>query len=333
MLQRTRNVWRRDTAATDPILVIAAIAVSLVLLVGGSFTVSGMIANAKNVNARSDLDKVATAEAALVAGNPDGGYLSWAVTADGATSGSTTTDGKHLNDGLLGFTTTPGVALKVVGNSKAWVAGALAQSGTSFWRSSTTSKTYTGTIPASAYDPSLTLPDLTSTAAPVNSAADCPHVTQPDGSVPGVFYDDPRVQWTATAAGNTVTVTLTAPGDVFCLWAQEAGVNIDGDTYTAPSDETAFFYAFKGYEDGYVTGLSPFHWNSGTMSLVSAGPTLSATRTVTTIVNLSADDLQNADITAAQVAANFQTVGGMLVTPSPDGKTTFGFETGVPQNL
>lgn len=58
---------RGDRAATDPILVIAAIAVSLVLLLGGGYSASAMIANGKDVNARADLDKVATAEGALAA--------------------------------------------------------------------------------------------------------------------------------------------------------------------------------------------------------------------------------------------------------------------------
>lgn len=56
-----------ERGATDPILVIAAIAVSLVLLVGGSFAVSGIITNGHNLNAKSDLDKVAVAEASQYA--------------------------------------------------------------------------------------------------------------------------------------------------------------------------------------------------------------------------------------------------------------------------
>ncbi|MGW8431514.1 hypothetical protein ACWGJ9_10525 [Curtobacterium citreum] len=65
-----RRLLRSDRAATDPILVIAAIAVSLVLLVGGSFTVSGLIGNAHTNNAKADLDRIAVAEAAALA---DGG--------------------------------------------------------------------------------------------------------------------------------------------------------------------------------------------------------------------------------------------------------------------
>lgn len=71
-----KDLWKRpitkareDRGATDPILVIASIAVTLVLLVGGSFAVSGIIANGHNLNARSDLDKLAVAETAFYAEN------------------------------------------------------------------------------------------------------------------------------------------------------------------------------------------------------------------------------------------------------------------------
>lgn len=62
-----RRHFRADRAATDPILVIAAIAVSLVLLVGGGFAVSGLIGNAQASNAQQDLGRVVAAEQALQA--------------------------------------------------------------------------------------------------------------------------------------------------------------------------------------------------------------------------------------------------------------------------
>ncbi|MGW8431678.1 hypothetical protein ACWGJ9_11345 [Curtobacterium citreum] len=62
-----RRPFRSDRAATDPILVIAAIAVSLVLLVGGGFAVSGLIGNAQASNAQQDLGRVVAAEQALQA--------------------------------------------------------------------------------------------------------------------------------------------------------------------------------------------------------------------------------------------------------------------------
>ena len=59
-----RRFFRSDRAATDPILVIAAIAVSLTLLVGGSFTVAALIGNAQDLNAQKDLGNIVTAQAA-----------------------------------------------------------------------------------------------------------------------------------------------------------------------------------------------------------------------------------------------------------------------------
>lgn len=59
-----RTNHRTDNGATDPILVIAAIAVSLILLVSGSFAVAKLIDNGKDLNAKDDLHKVAVAETA-----------------------------------------------------------------------------------------------------------------------------------------------------------------------------------------------------------------------------------------------------------------------------
>ena len=58
---------REERGATDPILIIAGIAITLILLVGGSFAISGFIANANNLNAKGDLDRIATAQAAYLA--------------------------------------------------------------------------------------------------------------------------------------------------------------------------------------------------------------------------------------------------------------------------
>ncbi|WIB65904.1 hypothetical protein [Curtobacterium sp. MCBD17_040] len=64
-----RRLIRQDRAATDPVLVIAAIAVSLVLLVGGSFAVAGLIGNGRDLNARKDLANLAVAETDLQIGS------------------------------------------------------------------------------------------------------------------------------------------------------------------------------------------------------------------------------------------------------------------------
>ena len=69
MLHKFTNRIRNEAAATDPILIIAGIAVSLILLVGGSFAVQGIITNGKDLNAKGDLDKVSVAEVAYYAQN------------------------------------------------------------------------------------------------------------------------------------------------------------------------------------------------------------------------------------------------------------------------
>ncbi|WIB65631.1 hypothetical protein [Curtobacterium sp. MCBD17_040] len=157
---RARRWFRGERGATDPILVIAAIAVSLVLLVGGSFAVAGMIANGKNLNAQGDLDKIATAEASAQASANT--YLNWAITTAGVVTG--TSDAQNGNVTLdkesVGFTTTANEEIKVVANGNAWVAGVVSQTGTIYWRSSLSATTYKGTITASQYDSSLTLPTL-----------------------------------------------------------------------------------------------------------------------------------------------------------------------------
>lgn len=68
---------REERGATDPILIIAGIAVTLILLVGGTFAVSGFMANARDLNVQSDLDRVATSmEASQATGRFDGQPLS-----------------------------------------------------------------------------------------------------------------------------------------------------------------------------------------------------------------------------------------------------------------
>ena len=151
----------RDGGATDPILVIAAIAVSLVLLVGGSFAVAGMNSNGKNLNAQGDLDKVATAETAASSGG--GSYLKYSVDATGTVVAADTAqdgDTKNLAQQSIGFTPTTGDVIKVVANGNSWVAGVKSATGTVYWRSSAQSTTYKDTIATGKYDAALTLPSF-----------------------------------------------------------------------------------------------------------------------------------------------------------------------------
>lgn len=56
-----------DRGATDPVVIIAGIAITLILLVGGRFAVAGFMNNARDLNAKGDLDRVATAQTAAMA--------------------------------------------------------------------------------------------------------------------------------------------------------------------------------------------------------------------------------------------------------------------------
>ncbi|MGW8431200.1 hypothetical protein ACWGJ9_08750 [Curtobacterium citreum] len=144
----THRTLRRDRAATDPILVIAAIAVSLVLLVGGSFAVAGMINNSKDLNAKNDLDRIATAQAAVQSSG--GTYLAFYADQNGtvdASNSSKDSNGKYLNQSTVGFTLSGAVDVvnsTNAGNSpdgKNWFAAEKSASGKYFVRTSTSSKT------------------------------------------------------------------------------------------------------------------------------------------------------------------------------------------------
>ncbi|MGW8431669.1 hypothetical protein ACWGJ9_11300 [Curtobacterium citreum] len=89
-----RRFLRSDRAATDPILVIAAIVVSLVLLVGGSLAVAALLGNAKDVNAQKDLSNIVSAQAAReAAGQPFIADLPDTVTLTDQTTTQVTSDG------------------------------------------------------------------------------------------------------------------------------------------------------------------------------------------------------------------------------------------------
>ncbi|MGW8431679.1 hypothetical protein ACWGJ9_11350 [Curtobacterium citreum] len=78
-----RRFLHADRAATDPILVIAAIAVSLVLISAGTFTLQGLQKRAEDTAAKTNLGSVSLAEAATL--NLTGSYTNslTALTLDG----------------------------------------------------------------------------------------------------------------------------------------------------------------------------------------------------------------------------------------------------------
>ncbi|WIE80881.1 carbohydrate binding domain-containing protein [Curtobacterium sp. MCSS17_016] len=128
-MRSRRRPARSDAGATDPILVIAAIAVSLVLLVGGSFAVAAAVSSAKDTNARQDLDRIASAEQAAPA------YFPVDAVSDDEPLGNSSIKAQ-LSDG--GYA----VALPCRDTSgPGWVAGSRSQTGAVFLRSSASSTT------------------------------------------------------------------------------------------------------------------------------------------------------------------------------------------------
>ncbi|WIB65666.1 hypothetical protein [Curtobacterium sp. MCBD17_040] len=293
---------RSDEAATDPILVIAAIAVSLILLVGGSFAVAGMISNGRNLNAKGDLSRVATAEAA--AQTNAGTYLAWSVTASGSISGDTDpSSGVTLDKESIGFTPTPGDTIKVNVDSKGWVAGVLSTTGTTFWASNQTSTIFTNTIPASAYDAGLTPPTL---GPPYNAVGDCQPTS--DSSAGAVFAgNDGFTSRNATATGaSTLTYTLQGTGQSFCVWAKDYGLNLGGDTFTMNPSGTNML-------DCSLTDppydATPTIGNATVTLQANSGTSISAQRTMT--VALTFSNLQG--YTTAQLASYANSNGLQLV--------------------
>jgi hypothetical protein len=119
---------REERGATDPILIIAGIAITLILLVGGSFAISGFISNAHNLNAKGDLDRIATAQAAYMVQNDGYGTMSY-----GPNVGTQDTE---LQDAAIGFTPSEGTNTIVRSSGAGWVAVTKSASGAVYARSS-----------------------------------------------------------------------------------------------------------------------------------------------------------------------------------------------------
>jgi hypothetical protein len=125
---------REERGATDPILIIAGIAITLILLVGGSFAISGFIANANDLNAKGDLDRVATAQAAYLASNDRYGAL--------AVGPNVAAQNTELQNSAIGFTPTAGNSTVVRTSADGWVAATKSASGKVFVRTSESAKTF-----------------------------------------------------------------------------------------------------------------------------------------------------------------------------------------------
>ena len=141
---------REERGATDPILIIAGIAITLILLVGGSFAISGFIANANNLNAKGDLDRIATAQAAYLAEKDT--YAGVGRNAPGTSDAFTqATALSALSGSSIGFTPTNGNPIRLYASPNGWVAMTKSASGTKYVRTSlstTITESVPGTLPA-----------------------------------------------------------------------------------------------------------------------------------------------------------------------------------------
>lgn len=133
--RRASRRARRDNGATDPTLIIAGIAITLVLILGGTFAVSGFIANAQNLNAKSDLDRVAVSQAAAMTQKDGFLPLAW---------GEKVRPDK-LNEELsiepTGFVPSQGVNLVVRSSPSGWAALIESASGAHYVRTSLSTET------------------------------------------------------------------------------------------------------------------------------------------------------------------------------------------------
>ncbi len=125
---------REERGATDPILIIAGIAITLILLVGGSFAISGFIANANNLNAQGDLERIATAQSAYLAQNDGYGAL--------RVGPNVGTQNTQLQQGAIGFTPTDGNSTIVRTSPAGWTAVTRSASGDVFFRSSESNQAF-----------------------------------------------------------------------------------------------------------------------------------------------------------------------------------------------
>jgi len=138
---------REERGATDPILIIAGIAVTLVLLVGGSFAISGFIANANDMNAKADLDRIATAQAAYRASNDRFGTY--------AAGPNVGTKNAQLSTAMVGFNPTESnsTIVRTSANGDSWAAVTKSASGKAYVRTSASPETVevAGVVGSSSY--------------------------------------------------------------------------------------------------------------------------------------------------------------------------------------
>lgn len=208
--------FRSDRAATDPILVIAAIAVSLVLLVGGSFTVSALIANGKDHNARQDLTSLVTSMRAGFLEQDISNYAGGGINLrDGTTAyGYSPTAAKTASSVSASLSdTTTETATAMCGSS--WTVFVRSGTGSWFWQNSRSAAqqqvpspwpaTAPAGYPAACYWPSAAINSTTAAGAGTQATLDTARGTPMTLNVPYAGQT-----WARIASSDTFTESKMA---------------------------------------------------------------------------------------------------------------------------
>ena len=96
---------RGDRGATDPMLAIGSVVLTLILVLGGTFLITNMVTSGRNLNATTDLDKIAVAESGYFTSNDTfAAYGSFGVNAAS----------EALEDSTIGFRPTADSAVVAV---------------------------------------------------------------------------------------------------------------------------------------------------------------------------------------------------------------------------
>ena len=96
---------RGDRGATDPMLAIGAVVLTLILVLGGTFLITNMVTSGRNLNATTDLDKIAVAESGYFTSNDAfAAYGSFDKNAPSA----------PLEDSSIGFRPTSGASVVAI---------------------------------------------------------------------------------------------------------------------------------------------------------------------------------------------------------------------------
>lgn len=271
LARRTLRTLLGERAATDPILVIAAIAVSLVLLVGGSFAVAGIIANGQDLNAKAELEKVAVAESSMYA--RDSQYLDY-------DSRGTAAD-RALETAPIGFT--PGDGVHTVAatcgteDGAAWVAASKSATGRLFYRSSAAATVHEH--PATELRQGPCTVDLGSLAAALGGAGP---IAEPGPEVdPLTACRNTTLTPDLSAGTNTELAAAFASGGVVQLEADLTFTNTTGGALTVGSGKSVTL-DLNGH-NLTATGRPAIKVPAGTsFTVIDSGTTGALTATATT---------------------------------------------------